>query len=174
MFNFIRRPFLFIISGGKVKMNYIQLISPFARIRVYRGGRISMNRRNNIEEGVLLEAFKGNIRLEGCFINRNVTIASMKSISIGENVTIGPNVCVYDHDHNISNIDEEPFISAPIIIEYGAWIGANSTILKGVTIGKGAVVAAGAVVNKNVLPYTIVGGVPSKKIGTVEFMQEKI
>lgn len=171
--NFIRAPFLFFISHGKVRMSGIQLLSPFARIRAYRGGEISLNKRNQMEDGVLLEAFKGSIRLNGCFINRNTTIVSMNAIDIGKNVTIGPNVCIYDHDHNLLDSENNPFISAPIIIENGAWIGANSTILKGVTIGKCAVVAAGAVVNRSVPPYTITGGVPSKKIGTIDFMKDK-
>jgi maltose O-acetyltransferase len=45
------------------------------------------------------------------------------------------------------------------------WIASRVTILHGVTIGEGAVVAAGAVVTKDVEPYSIVGGVPAKKIG---------
>lgn len=53
----------------------------------------------------------------------------------------------YDHD---------------VIIENDVWIGANVTILEGVTVGRGATIAAGAVVNKDVPPYSIVGGVPSK------------
>ncbi len=44
------------------------------------------------------------------------------------------------------------------------WIGGHAMILSGVTIGDGAVIAAGAVVNKDVLPYTIVGGVPARFI----------
>ena len=51
-----------------------------------------------------------------------------------------------------------------VIFEGDNWIGANSTILKGVTIGKGAVVAAGSVVSKDVMPYSIVGGVPARII----------
>ena len=42
------------------------------------------------------------------------------------------------------------------------WIGANATILQGVTIGEGAVIAAGAVVDKDVPPRAVVGGVPAK------------
>lgn len=55
-------------------------------------------------------------------------------------------------------------ISTPIIIEDKAWIGFNSIILKGVTIGEGAVVAAGSVVTKSVAPYTLVGGNPAIEI----------
>nr|WP_328813646.1 DapH/DapD/GlmU-related protein [Rhodococcus sp. NBC_00297] len=45
------------------------------------------------------------------------------------------------------------------------WVGSNVTILAGVKVGNGAIVAAGAVVNKDVAPFTIVGGVPAKQIG---------
>lgn len=54
--------------------------------------------------------------------------------------------------------------SAPIKICDKAWIGFNSIILKGVTIGEGAIVGAGSVVTKDVLPYSIVAGNPAKFI----------
>ena len=50
----------------------------------------------------------------------------------------------------------------PVVIEDDVWVGANVTILKGVTIGHGSVVAAGAVVTKSCPPYSIIGGVPAK------------
>ena len=52
----------------------------------------------------------------------------------------------------------------PIHIENKVWLGANVTILPGVTIGEGAIVAAGAVVTKDVAARTIVGGIPAKVI----------
>ena len=55
--------------------------------------------------------------------------------------------------------------SAPIVIEDDAWIGFESVIMKGVTIGKGAVVAARSVVTKDVAPYNIVGGSPARFVG---------
>ena len=62
------------------------------------------------------------------------------------------------HDENLPENDQD------IILEGDNWIGANSVILKGVTICRGAVVAAGAVVTQDVPPYSIVGGVPAKII----------
>jgi len=54
--------------------------------------------------------------------------------------------------------------NAPVIIENSVWIGVNSIILKGVTIGEGAIVGAGSVVTKDVPAWTIVGGNPAKII----------
>jgi acetyltransferase-like isoleucine patch superfamily enzyme len=62
-------------------------------------------------------------------------------------------------------INQQKHTSEPINIGNDVWIGANSTILKGVNIGDGAVIAAGAVVTKDVGAYTIVAGVPARKIG---------
>lgn len=55
-----------------------------------------------------------------------------------------------------------------IHISKGAWIGANAVILPGVQIGKNAVVAAGSVVTKNVEPFTVVAGVPARKIKEIK------
>ena len=55
----------------------------------------------------------------------------------------------------------------PVRIGDKVWVGANATILPGVTIGDGAIVAAGAVVTKDVAPRTVVGGVPAKVIKTI-------
>lgn len=95
-------------------------------------------------------------------------------IRIGDHVMFGPGVTMITGDHRIDMIgkymidvtEEEklPENDAPIVLEGDNWIGANATILKGVTIGRGAVVAAGAVVTADIPPYAIVGGVPAKVI----------
>ncbi|MYL36432.1 CatB-related O-acetyltransferase [Halobacillus litoralis] len=65
-----------------------------------------------------------------------------------------------DFDTTVDRIESKP---SPVIGN-DVWIGSNVTILKGVTIGDGAVIAASAVVNKDVEPYSIVGGIPAKHI----------
>ena len=95
-------------------------------------------------------------------------------LKIGNKVIFGPKPTIITGDHRIDIIgkyiidvtDEEklPEQDAPVTIEDDCWIGANVTILKGVTIGRGTVVAAGAVVNKYLPPYSVAGGVPAKVI----------
>ena len=85
-----------------------------------------------------------------------------KNITIGKNVFI--NVVLATLNHARPPMDRSSMIPAPIHIGKHVWIGANATVLPGVTIGDGAIVAAGAVVAKDVPENTIVGGVPAKII----------
>ncbi len=98
-------------------------------------------------------------------INRGCIIDARGILSIGNSVSISYNTTILTggHDHNSPTFSGKFY---PIIIQDFVWIGACATILQGVKIGEGAVVCAGAVVNSDVEPYTIVAGVPAKKIGT--------
>ena len=89
----------------------------------------------------------------------------MERISIGNRCTFGNNVVIVDHDHSIHG-EKTEFVTDPVVIEDGAWIGANVVILKGVTIGKEAVIAAGSVVTKAVPDNCIfIAGKCKKKTG---------
>ena len=55
-----------------------------------------------------------------------------------------------------------------VVVEDDALIGANAVVLEGIRVGKGAVVAAGAIVTKDVAPYTVVAGVPARKIKDID------
>lgn len=109
---------------------------------------------------------KGKLSIgNNCFFNHNCSITSAYGITIGNHCMFANNLVIVDHDH----IFEDGAVTgkltgSPVIIGNDVWIGANVTILKGVTIGDGAVIAAGAVVNKNVLPHSVVGGIPVKEI----------
>ena len=100
-----------------------------------------------------------------CYVNAETDIRCEDSITIGDDVGIARKVTIMDSDsHSIVAENGKNIISAPIIIGNHVWIGTNSKILKGVTIGDGALIAAGAVVTKDVPPYSIVAGIPAKVI----------
>ncbi len=96
-------------------------------------------------------------------INRDCFIDARGYIDIGNNVSISHKVKIVTGSHDI---DSELFTGKylPIHIKDYVWLGINSTILQGITIGEGAVVCAGAVVTKDVPPYAVVGGIPAKII----------
>lgn len=102
------------------------------------------------------------------FINFNCVFLDLGGITIEDNVLLAPNVSLLSEGHPISPEERHSLIPNPIHIKKNAWIGANATILQGVTIGENSVVAAGSVVSKDVPDNVVVGGTPAKIIKTIE------
>jgi acetyltransferase-like isoleucine patch superfamily enzyme len=103
----------------------------------------------------------------GTYINRRTFIDAIESLVIGQNVAIGPNCYITDHDHGSDSTAPplyQPMVSKPTRIEDQAWIGANVVVLKGVTIGRGTIVGAGSVVTKSLPAGVIAAGVPARVI----------
>jgi acetyltransferase-like isoleucine patch superfamily enzyme len=103
-------------------------------------------------------------------IGNNVTIKSgvyiWDGIIIQDDVFIGPNVTFVNDKYPKSKHYPEKF--QMLNIGKGASIGANATILGGITIGEYAMVGAGSVVTKDVLPFSLVYGNPARPVGTVD------
>ena len=106
------------------------------------------------------------------FINSGCRFQDQGGIKIGDGVLIGHNVVLATINHDIDPSKRSDMHLAPIVIGNNVWIGANATVLPGVTIGDGAIIAAGAVVTKDVPANVIVGGIPAKIIKTIENGQE--
>ena len=102
------------------------------------------------------------------FINHACSFLDLGGIVIEDDVMIGPRVNITSENHPIATSTRNTLIPQKVIIKKGAWLGANVTVLPGVTIGEHAVIAAGAVVNKNVEPESVYAGVPAKKIKDLE------
>jgi acetyltransferase-like isoleucine patch superfamily enzyme len=101
------------------------------------------------------------------FINFDCVFLDLGGITIEDNVLIAPKVSLLTEGHPTSIEERHSLIPKPIHIKKNAWIGADVTILPGVTIGENSVVAAGAVVSKDVPDNTIVGGIPAKFLKTI-------
>nr|WP_184547392.1 acyltransferase [Mucilaginibacter sp. FT3.2]MBB6232530.1 acetyltransferase-like isoleucine patch superfamily enzyme [Mucilaginibacter sp. FT3.2] len=99
----------------------------------------------------------------GTIVGHNALLDARMGLIIGNNVNISNEVMIWTLHHDCNSSDFAQTGQAVIIEDY-VWLCSRTVILPGVTIGEGAVVAAGAVVTKNVLPYTVVGGIPAKQI----------
>lgn len=105
-------------------------------------------------------------------IMNNCTISCMDCVVIGRGCLLGDNVFITDNFHgrgekyekDVNPIKRKLYSKGSVIIGDNVWIGRNACIMPNVTIGRGAIIAANAVVTKNVEQYTVVGGVPAKKI----------
>jgi acetyltransferase-like isoleucine patch superfamily enzyme len=112
----------------------------------------------------------------GVFINFNCTILDTCQVTIGARTLLGPNVSIYAASHPedpyLRNGTEGPEMGKDVVIGEDAWIGGNSIILPGVTIGKGAIVGAGSVVTKDVPDMWIAAGNPARLIRAVRTTQD--
>lgn len=113
------------------------------------------------------------------FIGGSTALIAAEKVIVGSDVLISWGCTIADHNSHAVSFEERKNDVVnwgkgykdwthvkidPVTIEDKAWIGFNSIILKGVTIGEGAIVAAGSVVTKSVEPYTVVGGNPASVI----------
>lgn len=137
---------------------------------------------NNCEiYGTLQSVAQGEIVIgDHTAIYERSIIGSVNSVRIGSCVIISNQVHIYDNNNHPTSpaarkkmclegfhTDAWRWVhseSKPIVIEDNVWIGENSTILKGVTIGKGSVVGCCSVVTKDVPPYSIVAGNPARVV----------
>lgn len=106
----------------------------------------------------------------GVVLGNNVKVQNNVSVYTGvvceDDVFLGPS-CVFTNVINPRSAIERKHAYRPTLVEKGATIGANATIVCGHTIGRYALIGAGAVVTKEVVPYALVVGNPSRQIGWV-------
>ena len=109
-----------------------------------------------------------NIHTKGLtVINYNCVMLDTSPIHIGENAFIGPGTCLACAGHAIDSIERGIVgisTSKPITLKNNVWIGANCTIVGGVTIGEGSIIGAGSVVTKDIPSGVIAAGNPCKVI----------
>ena len=102
---------------------------------------------------------------ENVYFNMNCILLDTMKIEIGNNVFFGPGVNLYTATHPLNPIERLSVeFSKPIKIGNDCWIGGNSIILPGITIGNGVTVGAGSVVTKNVPDNVLAAGNPAKVI----------
>ena len=117
--------------------------------------------------------FGKNIRIgKRCWIQQGCTFFDRGGITIGNDVFIAPKVNLITINHDSDPENRSATYGRPIVIEDKVWIGINSTILPGVTVGYGSIVGANSVVTHDASPYTVVGGNPAKFIKEIRLKKQ--
>lgn len=175
-----------ILSKYKLERNYNVSFSKTSKIQ-YRNiffkqnynSYLKIGKNSLVDSTIVFEKDSSSLIIGRNTFIGGATISCAKKISIGDNVQIAWGVTIMDHNshsldykkrkNDLSNTFKnlktwEDITISEVKIHDDVWIGLNSIILKGVTIGKGSIIAAGSVVTKNVEPMTIFGGNPAKLI----------
>jgi acetyltransferase-like isoleucine patch superfamily enzyme len=130
--------------------------------------RVRIGTRFVIHENCIIGLGKGGIEIGnngllgvGTYIN-----CGDEKLKIGDGVAIAPFCKIFTYSHHYNSTEEiiNSYKTGDVIIEDDVLIGTNTVILPGVTIGRSSVIAANSVVNKDVAPFSIVGGSPAKLI----------
>lgn len=166
-----------IVLGKNVRFNKFPIIHCTRKSSIYIGSNVKINSNNyhyhtNMSSRVKLMADRegaiikigDNSRIHGTCIH------ARRNIQIGKNCLIAANSQIFDcngHDLAFNNVEERINSTGPakeIIINDNVWIGINTIILPGVTIGRGSIIAAGSVVVKDIPPMCLAGGNPARVI----------
>lgn len=165
--NFVKRN---TILGKNVSVHGSVSISWSVSIDPARG-EISIGKNSSLDEGVILRAYGGHIHIgEDSTINPYCLLSGGGGVDIGSGVRIASHTVIISSNHIFDDPSRYIFTQGEtregVVIEDDVWIGAGARILDGVTIGKGTVVGAGSVVTRSTEPYSVVVGVPARKVSS--------
>lgn len=140
-----------ILNIKKVKFKSIPKMNNSFKIAMKKNTKLLVGKNLRTRNNVAFRIYNdGKVCIgNNCFFNDGCSINCQKEIEIGDNLICGQNVMFFDHDHDYKN-NINDFIRKKIKIGNNVWIGANTIILKGVTIEDNVVIAAGSIVNKEI------------------------
>lgn len=154
----IKKVYLNTLHFKSVKIKGTAFISPFTEITVEKKSTLNINKGFKMRSTSKIRVRKyASVKIGENFNMGNGSIITARdNISIGDNVSFGPGVLVYDHDHNYRQWPSKEYNTAPIEIGNNVWIGSNSIILRGTSIGDNSVVAAGTILSGKFPPKSLI------------------
>ena len=138
-------------NGNRFHAVFPAIMSPITEVTVEGKSELRVGRKLKMHNGAKIRVRKGG-KLEigkNFGMSNNCVVTAYDHITIGDDVMLGPNVLIYDQDHDYhaeGGVAAMEFKTSPIVIGNNVWIGANTLILRGTTIGDNCVIGGGAVV----------------------------
>lgn len=160
-YSYVKFCLIKLVHSKGFNFSLINIVSPFTQIEIGKKAQLNMGREMRVRSGSKIRVRKNAIIQIGekTSLNYNCIITAHEKICIGDNVQIGPNVLIYDHDHDYRKADglkNLEYKTSPVEIGNDTWIGANVVILRGTKIGAGSVIAAGTIVKGDIPPQSLV------------------
>ena len=150
----------FVIKRGKGS-----IIRRKARLDIIPSKKITLGKKSVIEDYTIINNGMGDIFI-GDYTHVTSRVKLVGPVTLGNYVTIGSGAQITGLTHNYLDVTR-PIAKQGVtpnrtVVEDDVWIGGNSCINQGITIGTHSIIASGSVVTKNVPPYSVVGGNPAR------------
>lgn len=158
------------------KFSPYSLFSPFTSVEIAKKGKLSLGKKIQVRSGSKIAIRKNGVVCIGdnSFLNYRCMVICHEKIIIGNGVQFGPNVLVYDHDHDFRAADglkALKYNTSPVKIGNNVWVGANSVILRGTVIGDNCVIGAGTVVKGNYPDNSVI--IQDKKTKIISYIDKR-
>lgn len=148
-------------NGKRFSAAFPAIASPLTEITVEGKSELRIDRKLKMHNGAKIRVRKGG-KLEigkNFGMSNGCVVTAYDHIKIGDNVMLGPNVLIYDQDHDYraeGGVAAMKFKTTPVVIGNNVWIGANTLILRGTTIGDNSVVGGGTVIKGEYPPNSVI------------------
>ena len=139
--------------GSRLQAQGLFYLGRMSRLSVAGQGSIALENKVYFSDLCRVDSLGGQVLIgKDCFFNTNCSIVGMERIEIGEHCLFGPNVCIYDHDHNFGDsalpLAQQGYSSAAVSIGSNVWLGANVVVVRGASSPARSVVAANSTVTR--------------------------
>lgn len=162
IYNLIRITFIKIRLGKKVNITLIQPMRMSSSLMIQnRVKKVQIGKNFKLEENAKVRVIDGGSLFVGnnCFFNCNAYMTVMGTTEIGDNCSFGPNVLIFDHDHDFKvdgGLKAGKMKLGTIKIGNNVWIGGGSIVLRDSEIGDNSVIGAGSVIKGKIPANTVV------------------
>ena len=161
----------FVIKRGKGS-----IIRRKARLDIIPSKKITLGKKSVIEDYTIINNGMGDIFI-GDYTHVTSRVKLVGPVTLGNYVTIGIGAQITGLTHNYLDVTR-PIAKQGVtpnrtVVEDDVWIGGNSCINQGITIGTHSIIASGSVVTKNVPPYSVVGGNPARILRQYDFEKQE-